>query len=166
MIYIVGCYHRHQWFGIKESKHPVDLTAFIESFLEDHNIDLIAEEFNEECIDFTVKKVVCVEIADKHEIEHLYIEPTYDEREANDMLGEDALLKAREENNWSDEKFEKQTNIDHGKRERYWLDVIEEDHDSDSEILVICGNKHVDSFGNLLEEERYETDNIANFDLS
>ena len=166
MVYLIGCYHRHQWFGIKESKHPVELMGYIEIFLEDHEIDLIAEEFNEDCLDFSVKKIVCVEVANKYEIDHKYIEPTYDERTENDILGEDALLEEQKENDWSDEELQKHIDEDFAKRERFWLNTIEEDYDTESDILVVCGNAHIDSFSDLLIQEGYEVDNIQNFDLS
>lgn len=138
MVNIIGLEnHFFQIVGSKTKQPAEQLRSCIVNFLDDQDIDLIAEELTEDYCGIGCEEIVCKSIADSSDgdIEHRFVELNDGERVTKGILSED-----------------------HKGREAHWLSEIKDALDDDYEILFVCGMAHAESFKNLLEDEGYEAE--------
>ena len=127
MIYLIGVDHVIQHGGYLDTRKEVALREFqsyLAQVVQEKRVDMIAEEFSEVALersntDFST----CRKLALSLKIDHLFCDPTPEEREA---------LKIE-----TDEQ-----------REQEWLNRIRDSFRMN--VLFICGSEHLQSFGRLL----------------
>jgi len=133
MICVIGVDHVIQHGGYLDTRKEVALREFqfyLAQVVQEKKIDIIAEEFSEVALaqsntDFST----CRELARSLKIEHLFCDPTPEEREA---------LK-----------------IETGEqREQEWLNRIRESLHMN--VVFICGSEHLQSFKRLLAANGFE----------
>jgi len=133
MIYLIGVDHVIQHGGYLDTRKEVALREFqsyLAQVVQDKRIDVIAEEFNEVALersntDFST----CRELARSLKIEHLFCDPTPEERQA-------LKIETAEQ------------------REQEWLNRIRESLHMN--VLFICGSEHLESFRRLLATDGFE----------
>lgn len=138
MYYILGINHYIQYVN-KEIHLDLftEFVQFVSEIVEDKDIAVIAEEFNEDCLVLNhVQRSVLQLISEEASVGHLFIDPTQSVRTALGIP-----------NPQTDESLTAAYQV----RERYWLDQIALHHDKN--ILICIGASHVKSFTTLLEHE-------------
>lgn len=100
----------------------INFEKLIETYIKEHKITLLAEEFSEEaCEKNFVNESVLQKIASCHGISHCFCDPNTIERTENNINT-------------------------HGEREEFWLNFLSKY--SEYNILFVCGDDHVESFNN------------------
>ncbi len=144
MIFIVGVNHNTQYVR-NDVKPSTGFKNYLVDKITKYSLSLIAEELRKETIDKrnnaidSVARVTTLSAADT---KHLYADPNSAERK---LLGIPT-----DTSTCSPEDRAKYDCI----REKYWLLEIEDQNCSN--VLFICGDKHVDSFDSLLCNEGYQ----------
>lgn len=139
MVYIFAVRDHNKYQLISEFNEPVDdLRDELETFLDDNDVELIAEEMVESHCGFGCKGFVCEEVAEKYDIEHRFVELDAQSRADIGIASED-----------------------HDAREAYWLSEIDDVLDDDGSVAFVCGAAHIGSFGSLLEFEGYDYDVVC-----
>jgi len=114
------------------------------------NIQIIWEEFNNYNND-PESYFITWEVCKQYNIKHLFCDPS--EEEQNQMWI------TRE---WTDEddNFDKQYEKNHTLREKYWLEKIMSYKSKN--IIFVCGNKHISTFKEKLENNSRKIEIINN----
>ena len=129
IVYLIGVDHQVQ--HINENAIPAkikliaDFSHHLLEYAQDLNVSIIAEEFSEEAlIKSNATTSVSQNIAIKLNIAHKFCDPSTEQRAS---LGIE----------------------NHKQREHFWLNCLQQEiHDK---IIFICGDKHIDSFADLLK---------------
>ncbi len=132
MIYLIGVDHIVQHEGFMDSNKRGLISEFqsiVREFCAIRNIQVLAEEFNEESRKINhVDHSVLESIASELSLAHCFLEPDSVERAERNIKSED-----------------------HNLREAIWLEKLSPH--INSEIIVACGQTHISSFSNKLKEE-------------
>lgn len=140
MYYILGLNHYIQYVNKKVDLAVfTDFVQYISSLVEKENIELIAEEFNEDCLELNhVHRSILQLIGEETSTRHLFMDPVQSMRThlgiPSGQRDEDLILA-------------------HKMREAYWLKLIKQQPEAN--ILLCIGASHVDSFKGLLTNEGY-----------
>jgi hypothetical protein len=134
-IYIIGVYHVVQHLSKGSSTRKKELVeefvAYLKRNLSSLDIQLIAEEFSTEALQLSnVKYSTAEKVADQAGLIHLFCDPTTEER-----------------NNFGIKRN------DYAAREWFWADRLKSR--TETNILFICGETHIASFTNLLQQNGY-----------
>jgi len=149
MIYLIGVKHKIQYSKSPNSEETESQTNARNSFKEyiwelitTKKPALVAEEFNEQVLEYLKSNSHVKEIADELNVEHRFCEPSSDERVEMGVpgMGYEGV---------SDEDIEKF----HKLREEFWMGKITENIGGD--VLYICGANHIQSFKFLLESNNH-----------
>lgn len=167
MIYIIGVNHEFQFISQKYPDNGERLRAFLEKTIKEQSPTAIIEEFNEDARShWNATEVIAESIAKKHELPHIFCEPTQKERDANGILGELGVLKKHfgllipRESKWGKE-VKDDIAQDFAKREEFWF-TASADHIKGNPIMI-CGTNHLDSYTALLKRKGYESTVIAKY---
>ena len=137
MVYLFGLDHRIQFLSTNLPES--EFYKFKEVVIGNLNIldiDIIAEEFNEDCLSkHRISKTVLQEISINKNIEHIFIEPSI---KIQNELGIDTLMKMNKKR------------AAFAMREKHWYSVLMNKFDSN--ILCFVGSSHIISFSKLLRE--------------
>ncbi len=159
MIYLVGVDHRIQHDGI-ESANLNQRKKFIDylvSTFKELNISIVAEEFNEDSLEYSYAKNSTAKLAvQKNDIKHIYCDPNIKERKeikipSEDKICKDLGIKFIRNNSEDEARIIQEKRKYYIIRENFWLDKL-----SDSlhkEILIIIGTDHIKSFKKLLNSK-------------
>lgn len=168
MIYLIGVEHKVQWIiggaSVPNSRHEdwCSYISAIDQAVTGRRIDVVAEELNQEILNenncaksILIETKMLLEKRLKRKIEHLFVEPSkaeknyYGYKEDNEVkriLKGSATEEPSRELVWA-HMVAHQFPI----RERFWFDKINEHLDRD--ILLICGDAHIDTFPSVLNEK-------------
>jgi len=163
-LYLLGTNHANQMIGCKYGKAEEFLKYLhhIKSKIKD--IDLVAEELNEEALElWNATDSACRIFANSFNLPHLYCDPNLKERntlgiksetEIRDKLGYGKCLNVEQDN-------EVQSRIASyfDLREDFWLKRIL--HSNRNQCLFIFGTSHFDSFSKLLQSKNIESIEIT-----
>lgn len=141
MLYLIPVNHGVQYYGGygNDEDEQARFKKFLIGFVNKNEIDLIAEEFNEDAVEaWNADGATCEDVADECDVEHRFCDPGLEERKelrvaADDMDGD----------GWD-------------VREKYWFSQIKDELYDNETIVFVCGADHVDSFTQLLSDEGYE----------
>ena len=166
MIYLIGVDHiKSQWEYQNGSnkKFVSSFTNILRRHVKRLNVTVVAEEFNQECLDQQDVKISTAQrVAEEFCIKHIFCEPPAKERIKLGILSKEEIsqqLFHKELWQIPDDTLEQQLiNGNHqkyfAKREQYWLDKIKDL--KEKRILFICGRSHIESFKKLLEEHEFK----------
>lgn len=166
MIYIFGVNHQFQWDDKLELSG--EFKRSILDIIDTKRIELIGEEFSiEACRRNNITNSVLYEIAVKKSIKHVYCDPNTKERKklgiptSQEIRG---VLSYKVNDIQSYKEFERMSEKEEKKywciREKEWLNRIRRGIHNKSNILIIIGNDHVDSFADLLKKENIQFEKI------
>lgn len=162
MLHIIGVAHhaQSQTRGEDRTECQAKFAKTLHAAISRVHPILIAEEDSEEALCCRNGESIARQIAGEHVIEHRFCDPTQEQRKAIDYSDDSfsfiqKFSKEREE--LSADKLEeiyvreRATHIARylAKRERFWLNHLA-DHLND-QIIFICGDFHVETFGDLLQ---------------
>jgi len=167
MIYLVGVEHtKSQWQYQNGSNENsiAGFTKFLRKHIKLFDIRAIAEELSEECLEQQgVSKSTGQTVAQEFHIEHVFCEPSAIERKNLGILSPEEISAQLFPNKpyWQiseDSPEQQQINKEiqrlFRKREEFWLSKIK--HLRKENLIFICGKSHVESFKNLLKENKFE----------
>jgi hypothetical protein len=147
-IYLIGAYHSFQ------TETHFDFLDFLRDICSTYKIRSIGEEMNIDALNLAkVEKSTVLKIAEELNLPHAYCDPDENEREINNILGEQKLEIKRFFNNLSDEEFKNLKSQDFCRREKIWLEKIEDVFVDP--MLFVCGIQHLESFSSLLRKNGY-----------
>lgn len=146
-------------------------SAFLKDKIKEYNIDLLAEEFNKDCLEKSNANIATVqdvakELKDKGlKIEHKFCEMSKKERKSRNILSENEIYsKKLNIHSHSGSKpnldknqqkiFNKETEKSFLAREAFWFEKISDYFDKN--ILFLCGPEHIESFLLLLNSRQYK----------
>lgn len=160
MIYLLGVDHRIQHDG-PLGPRPEHTEAFINAvtkMIDELDIEILMEEYNEDAKRWDqVTQSVIEKIAYAKELEHIFCEPSLEERKANGILTETQIFKKLGFDNLTDLNVEQKALVDeeqikhYAVREVLWYDTIKDDIESN--MLCVIGASHISTFGNLLKKK-------------
>lgn len=157
MIYLVGVDPIFQYVNEDSENHPEQLRELLIDFLDDTEIDLIAEDFDEaDKDDLDYSEVVGQTVALDHSIPHRFISPDSSECEEYEIQSHNELVKLKEISGWSEKEFEDALTDNNGRREEFLMEGLRHDLTDDSNLLIICPNSNVEGLCDLFEEDSYE----------
>ncbi len=171
MIYLVGVNNhniQHDGIGCADLFLRNKFSAFLKNEIVEHDIVLLAEEFNEEALYkiskgniATVQNVVKDLRAENFKIEHRFCEPSIDERELRGILSPAEILskklniKIERKLNENEQKiFDEEKMKSFFARESIWFEKIS--NYLDRNVIFVCGVDHIRSFEILLTDKRYK----------
>jgi len=165
MIYIIGVNHEFQFLSQRFNESGEKLRSFLEEAITKYSPTAIIEEFNEDARTlWEATEVIGESVAKKHNLPHIFCEPTKKEQTENDILGETGVFKKHfgsiipPESKWTQEVKDDMVQ-EFAKREEFWFNASG-DHIKDSPIMI-CGVNHLDSYAALLKQKGYESTVIA-----
>ena len=156
MVYIIGVNHQVQ--HNRSLPQTSEFLAFLEDFIKDKEIALIAEEWSDDASDTSAVATSTVEdFASINGIDYLACDPTFAERKVLGIRSSEdirqELIKLAKQGPYTKEKSKeyqkKLITEDHHKRERFWLEQIQ--NYTDEDIIFICGTEHIGKFTSLRE---------------
>lgn len=159
-IYLISTNHANQMIGCKHGRSDI-FFEYIKSLCNKHNdIDLLAEELSIEALEIWkpqgVTASVCKKISEKFSINHIFCDPNSDERKQLRIESDREILERLRKEKYSHHKETEILNLEseknHPKRERFWLDKILSTNFNS--CLFIIGTKHHESFSLLLRESQ------------
>jgi hypothetical protein len=162
-VYFIGLNHRHQLCGYKQGAAE-KFDSYLHKFCHDANIDLISEELSEAAISLwgatgSVARNVALQLS----IQHLFCDPSPDERECLGILtSKEIAVSLGFEEVWSKTQEAEITAEERNYwpiRERFWLERLRTV--AFHNCAFILGSEHVDSFGSLLGTEGYQVQVIC-----
>lgn len=159
MIYIIGVSHDMQIKGYKDilvdDKKAIIFENHVNHITDMYNINIIIEEG---CKGYTEKHgtsfTTCELIAKKLKIKHIFCDLNTKERKEKGIcfslyeklvdlqLG---IINEEEYKNYEYKHFDI--------RENEWMKVIRENHINDTSMLFVCGNNHISTMANRLNNE-------------
>jgi hypothetical protein len=164
VLYIHGINHNTQHRGVGVDSAGADrFEALVDWVCQQNQIELIAEEFSLEACELSgVSASICAEYAVRNGLQHLYCDPTLEERiqlgipsqkelvtQVKAELGVKIIV-GSEHNAYYDRVAAKY----HPIREGFWLDKLSPY--AERNILFICGSDHVESFSALLKASSWQ----------
>ncbi len=157
MIYLVGVDARFQYVNESSEHHPEELRDILNAFLEETEIDLVAEDFEDEYREeLEVTEVVGQTVALDHSIPHRYISPDPSECDEYDILPHAELQEQKEMFGWSGREYEDALADNDGRREEFIMEAVRNDLNEEKNVLLICPDRNVEGLCDLLEEDSYE----------
>ncbi len=154
MVYLIGVNHQVQ--HNRNLPQTGEFLAFLEDFITDKKIVLIAEEWNDDASDISAVATSTVEdFASINGIDYLACDPTFAERKvlgirSNEEICQELMELAKQSPYTKEKSIEYQKKLareDHPKREKFWLEQIRDYVDED--IIFICGTEHIGQFTKL-----------------
>lgn len=139
MYYLLGLNHYIQYVN-KKIGLPV-FTEFVQSvstLIEEYHIELIAEEFNEDCLELNhVHRSVLQLVCEENSAIHLFVDPI---QAIRNSLG---IPSAQREEDLTEA---------YQLREEYWFNQLQ--LQTAENVLICIGASHIDSFSKLLLEKK------------
>jgi len=135
-VLLVGIEHQIQSFNPNFAIPPKDILFhqfkdYLKQTAFEFKVKVLAEEFSTEALEKNyVEKSITKEVADEIGVEHIFCDPTTEERE---KYGID--------------------NTDTDKREMFWIKRLQQTNNEP--ILFICGESHLPTFPSKLKSEGY-----------
>jgi hypothetical protein len=161
MVHIIGLNHRAQarTIGGEFDEEQKIFRDCLLTAVEQIQPILIAEEDSEEALAVRRRVSIAKSVAVEKGIEHRFCDPTTAERQAigyrDGQMLECQLFMADRQGLSNDEIFLKARAVEIGKyfpmRERFWLERLGECREAD--VIFVCGDLHIESFGNILDAE-------------
>ncbi|MGL1862677.1 MAG: hypothetical protein OCC46_09160 [Pseudodesulfovibrio sp.] len=140
MVYLFAVTDHQKYQVISRFYPDHSLQTSLQEFLDDTpNINLIAEEYNEDAFGYGYTETVCQSVSNEYGIEHRFVEM------------DDATRYARGGIETKDFDV----------REEYWLSKIQDILDGDGDIVFILGRAHIDSFSALLSEDSNKSEVVS-----
>jgi hypothetical protein len=165
MLHIIGVAHRAQ--ARKRNSDATEAQGLFSHVLLDTiekvNPAFVAEEQSEEALAELDEISITKEIAEEHDIEHRFCDPNKAERrELGYQDGQSlqlAMFMNGEEDHLSREELRlKAYAIEIGRyfpiREQFWFERLNGCREED--MIFVCGDGHIESFGRLLEGNRVQ----------
>ena len=174
MIYLIGISDHNIQHNGNNSADPFlrnKFSIFLKEKIKEHNIILVAEEFNEDALHkvsngniATVKNVVEELKSGKLKIEHRFCEPSEAYRKLKNILSPSEILSKKLNihsygesgpNLDKDQQkiFDSEIKKSFSARETFWFEKI--GNYLDRNVIFVCGADHVRSFGALLTRKGY-----------
>ena len=156
-VYLIGVDHSVQWN--RESKEAREFVSFLEKKISQLRPSLIAEEFSEQALkQNNVESTTVQDVAVRHEIKHIFCDPSDKEREeigypTKKQLRESFGIRSSIEGTKEHKKRNLHERAFWPLREKFWLDKIQKT--KSARIIFICGSEHLESFRKLLLENGY-----------
>jgi hypothetical protein len=161
MLHLLGLNHSAQARlpGIDFTESQRAFAGCLRRTIEEVRPILIAEEDSADALAVRGKVSIGKEIAGEYGIEHMFCDPTEEQRRAlgyRDGQSLELEIFMRDGEGLSNEDiFCKARAIEIGRyfpmRERFWLQRLNGFLDSD--VVFVCGDLHIESFGNMLESK-------------
>ncbi|HUT22673.1 MAG TPA: hypothetical protein VMX18_04780 [Candidatus Bipolaricaulota bacterium] len=173
MLYLIGVDHKYQ--HISTLNAPFEKT--IKNLVKQYQIQVLAEEFNQESLSDGEKESTCQKIVNElinngTDIKHLFCEMDKQERQRIGMLIDPNEI-SKEYNTFKNELRAKKIYIKTtneliyqyqskkgfwSKRENHWLNQLSKSLNENKIILFICGSSHIinKSFTNLLKSKNID----------
>ena len=153
LVYLIGGNHAVQFesqtFGESVHKKREAFKAHVAEVIDTLDLEILAEEFSEDAKKvWRVNETVLEHLAKTKSIDYRPCDPTSSEKE-----GRGIEVDPR-----------KETDSDRDKRRRFWLSKIADCQDR--RVLFVCGDKHYDSFAQLLETNGFNVQRGAHYDIS
>ncbi len=139
VVYLIGVDHRIQYTNNScgpEWKSDIQtLENYLVSKVTEFGIELLAEEFSQECIEWNNASGCTVrDAAERCEKTHLFCDPTTSERASLGINTPDM-------------------------REKYWMEKIK--GSEASSVLFVCGDDHLESFSEILKAQGIEAQIVS-----
>jgi len=161
MLHIIGVDHHVQSRkpGDKEPEAQRAFSRLLKQIIQDVHPTFIAEEESEYNLLKHEKISIVKEIADSERIEHRFCDPDEAQRKAIGYLRSDEILSRRRDLLGRNLRFEEcslmaraiEVGPHFRRREQFWLQGLNGCHAQNA--VFICGDGHIESFTNLLEDE-------------
>jgi hypothetical protein len=161
MLHLLGLNHSAQARlpGIDLTESQKAFAGCLRRTIEEVRPILIAEEDSADALAVRGKVSIGKEIAGKYGIEHMFCDPTEEQRRAlgyRDGQSLELEIFMRDSKGLSNEEiFCKARAIEIGRyfpmREQFWLQRL--NGFLDSGVVFVCGDLHIESFGNMLESK-------------
>jgi hypothetical protein len=156
LIFILGTAHKFQLTS-------QDLKFYLLDLCRKLNVGGIAEEMSEEALDEKgCAESIPMQVAVTLRIKHQLCDPNSAEREKLEILQENQilLLNWKKGMNLSDAEIHMRIIENYSKREKYWLNQLR--LLNSWPVLFVCGSSHVNSFHQLLGEQKIASSIIEN----
>ena len=157
MVYLIGINHNIQHNGV--SCVTIELQSkfiqFLKEKIKEFNIVFIAEEFNEDALNYSKGTIATVEkVAIEAKIKHRFCDPCIKERKEKNIISESELrnkLVIRPLMRKLNKEEQKILKISFLKKERLWFKCIE--NKINDPMIFVCGKDHIKSFKKLLNDK-------------
>jgi hypothetical protein len=168
MIYLIGVDHKiqHNGNGCADLFLRNKFSAFLKDKIQEYNITLLAEEFNEDCLKNSKANIATIKsVAEESKIEHRFCELSENERKKRKILSSNEIYSEKLNihsyngskpnlNKEQQEIFDEEMEKSFLQRETEWFCKIRDDLDRN--ILFVCGSDHIKSFKTLLIGKGYK----------
>ncbi len=160
MIYLFGIWHNYQCYGEGNDDKADLLKGAVEKAIDDYDIEVIAEEFNEDSFnnpDNSTTVLQSVEQENKN-LKHIFCEMSASERSENkipnrNQITHDLFMNDEEA---TEEAIKEEERKYYPQREAYWFSILSDY--TDYNVLFLCGADHIPSFETLLDEESVDNE--------
>ncbi len=168
MVYLIGINHNIQHNGVDCASLELQskFIQFLKEKIKKFNIVFIAEEFNEDALNYSRGTVATVKkVAMEAKIKHRFCDPGIKERKEKNIISESELRNKlvirplMRKLNKGEQKILKTSFLE---REKLWFECMEDK--INEPIIFICGEEHIESFKKLLNDKGGEAQ-IVVFDL-
>ena len=138
MLYIIGVDHRIQCKSdICSKKDYDDFIKYSKDAIVEFNIDIVAEEYNEDCLEkYNMSESILQSLAKEMGLTHIFLEPSIKQKiklGINDFMEKNHKLLTFEI------------------REKYWISKLQ--NNLNDNIFCVIGSSHKESFTKLLNEK-------------
>lgn len=150
-VFLIGISHQIQSDTSRNNQTTKSFVDYISKKILELNIKILAEEYSEDaCIIADVKQSTIQSLAIQYQLLHRYVDPGNIDREKLGIKSNQEILNSIDPSNYDNlaEIRDKELKKDFPKREGFWLERLADL--TGSNIIFVCGSKHLESFSNLL----------------
>ena len=174
MVYLVGIYHHYQCtsklFNSEYPGRPCALYIYLNALLQwKDNINTIVEEWHPTFTDefcLHEKETICQKIAIDNDLYYLACDCNSDDRKELGLTDEHALQKQYSAFSTPyPPEMQHELDRNNDAREQIWFDRMKPYLDEGSDIIFTLGNKHTESFSQLLTRKGIENQIMIKFGI-